>query len=55
MIQISGEKGQVVVGKDEDLYSRTLRAKRLNWIAIDPRRRRTCFPLRRHRTVFSGS
>ena len=26
---------QVVVGSGDELFSRTLRAKRLNWIAID--------------------
>jgi tRNA-specific 2-thiouridylase len=33
VIQINGEKGQVVVGKDEDLYTRTLRAHRVNLIS----------------------
>ena len=35
MLEIRGDKRQVVVGSGDDLYSRTLRAKRLNWIAID--------------------
>jgi tRNA-specific 2-thiouridylase len=34
VIQINGEKGQVVVGKDEDLYTRTLRARRVNLISV---------------------
>jgi tRNA-specific 2-thiouridylase len=35
VIQIKGDAGQVVVGNSEDLYSRTLRAKRANLIAVD--------------------
>ena len=35
VIQISGANKQVVVGGDEHLYSRTLRAKRVNLIAVD--------------------
>jgi tRNA-specific 2-thiouridylase len=35
VIQISGASKQVVVGGDEHLYSRTLRAKRTNLIAVD--------------------
>src|SRR5215510_7789032 len=35
VIQIKGDSGQVVVGSNEDLYSRTLRAKRINLIAVD--------------------
>jgi tRNA-uridine 2-sulfurtransferase len=35
VIQISGASKQVVVGGDEHLYSRTLRAKRVNLIAVD--------------------
>jgi tRNA-uridine 2-sulfurtransferase len=34
VIQINGEKGQVMVGKDEDLYTRTLRARRVNLISV---------------------
>jgi tRNA-specific 2-thiouridylase len=34
VIQLNGEKHQVVVGPGEELLSRTLRAKRLNWISI---------------------
>lgn len=35
VIQINGDKRQVVVGDGEQLYSRTLRARKLNWIAVD--------------------
>src|SRR5215470_10836083 len=35
VIQINGERGQVVVGNNEDLYSKTLRAKRVNLIAVE--------------------
>jgi len=35
VIQISGAQKQVVVGSDEHLYSRTLRAKRVNLISVD--------------------
>src|SRR5579863_1105844 len=35
VIQISGADKQVVVGGEEALYSRTLRAKRVNLIAVD--------------------
>jgi tRNA-specific 2-thiouridylase len=35
VIQISGANKQVVVGGEENLYSRTLRAKRINLIAVD--------------------
>jgi len=35
VIQISGEKKQVVVGSDKDLYSRSLRARRVNLISVD--------------------
>lgn len=34
VIQISGANKQVVVGRDEELYSRTLRARRTNLISI---------------------
>jgi tRNA-uridine 2-sulfurtransferase len=34
VIQIKGDAGQVVVGNSEDLYSTTLRAKRVNLIAV---------------------
>jgi tRNA-specific 2-thiouridylase len=34
VIQIKGDTRQVVVGKQEDLYSRSLRAHRVNFIAI---------------------
>ena len=35
VLQIRGDKREVVVGAGEDLLSHTLRAKRMNWIAID--------------------
>ena len=35
MIQISGAQKQVVVGGDEHLYSRTLRARRTNLISVE--------------------
>ncbi|MBV9146022.1 MAG: tRNA 2-thiouridine(34) synthase MnmA [Acidobacteria bacterium] len=35
VIGIRGNQRQVVVGGDDDLRSRTLRARRLNWIAFD--------------------
>jgi len=35
VLGISGQKRQVLVGDDRDLWSNTLRATRLNWIAID--------------------
>jgi len=35
VIQISGADKQVVVGSDEHLYSRTLRARRVNMISLD--------------------
>ena len=35
VIQISGANKQVIVGGDEHLYSRTLRAKRVNLISMD--------------------
>jgi tRNA-specific 2-thiouridylase len=35
VIQIKGDAGQIVVGNSEDLYSRTLRAKRVNLIAVE--------------------
>ena len=35
VVEIRGDKRQVVVGGGEELLSRTLRAKRMNWIAID--------------------
>src|SRR5207237_3775760 len=34
VIQISGANKQVIVGGDENLYSRTLRAKRVNLISV---------------------
>jgi tRNA-specific 2-thiouridylase len=35
VIQISGADKQVIVGSDEHLYSRTLRARRVNLISVD--------------------
>jgi tRNA-specific 2-thiouridylase len=35
VIQISGASKQVIVGGEENLYSRTLRARRVNLIAVD--------------------
>src|SRR5215471_17535326 len=35
VLEIRGDKRQVVVGGADELLSQTLRAKRLNWIAID--------------------
>ncbi len=35
VLEIRGDQRQVVVGGDEDLYSHTVRARNVNWIAID--------------------
>ncbi|HMK23655.1 MAG TPA: tRNA 2-thiouridine(34) synthase MnmA [Terriglobales bacterium] len=35
VIQIKGATGQVVVGNDEELYSRTLTARRVNLVAVE--------------------
>jgi tRNA-specific 2-thiouridylase len=35
VLQINGEKRQVTVGAEDQLYSRTLRANRVNWIATE--------------------
>jgi tRNA-specific 2-thiouridylase len=35
VIQIKGDQRQVVVGNQEDLYSRTLRARRVNLVAVN--------------------
>jgi len=35
VIQIKGATGEVVVGRDEELYSKTLRTRRVNLIAVD--------------------
>jgi tRNA-uridine 2-sulfurtransferase len=35
VLEIRGDKRQVVVGGPDELLSRTLRAKRMNWVAID--------------------
>jgi tRNA-specific 2-thiouridylase len=34
VIQVAGEKNQVVVGAEEQLYTRTMRLRDLNWISI---------------------
>jgi tRNA-specific 2-thiouridylase len=39
VIQINGADKQVVVGGDEHLYSRTLRARRINLISVDDLRK----------------
>jgi tRNA-uridine 2-sulfurtransferase len=41
VIEVNGERRQVVVGRDEDLWSRSLRARDMNWIAIDEVREST--------------
>jgi tRNA-specific 2-thiouridylase len=48
VLEIRGDKHQVVVGAREDLLSHTLRAKRINWIAIDELREpiRVCAKIR---------
>src|SRR5208337_1316043 len=35
VIQINGDQRQVVVGNQEELYSRTLRARRVNLVSVD--------------------
>src|ERR1700687_4823343 len=35
VIQIKGDQRQVIVGNQEDLYSRTLRARRVNLVAVE--------------------
>jgi len=35
VIQIKGDSRQVIVGNQEELYSRTLHAGRVNWISVD--------------------
>ena len=50
MIQIKGDSRQVVVGSGEELYSRTLRARKVNLIAVDDLRERTRVAVKiRHR------
>ena len=48
VIQISGGNKQVVVGGEENLYSRTLRARRINLISVDELRKpmRVCVKIR---------
>jgi tRNA-specific 2-thiouridylase len=47
VLEIRGDKRQVVVGAGEELLSRTLRAKKMNWIAIDDLRE----PMRVHAKI----
>jgi tRNA-uridine 2-sulfurtransferase len=35
VIEVNGARRQVVVGSDDELWSRTLRARDVNWIALD--------------------
>jgi tRNA-specific 2-thiouridylase len=35
VLEIKGDKRQVVVGAGDELYTKTMRVKRLNWIAIE--------------------
>ncbi len=35
VLQIKGDRRQVVVGPGEELFSKTLRASKLNWISVD--------------------
>jgi tRNA-specific 2-thiouridylase len=50
VVEIRGDKRQVVVGGADELLSQTLRAKRLNWIAIDDLREPTRVSVKiRHR------
>jgi tRNA-specific 2-thiouridylase len=35
VLEIRGDKHEVVVGSGDELFSRTVRAQRVNWIAID--------------------
>jgi tRNA-specific 2-thiouridylase len=35
VLELKGDKKQVVVGSGEELYTKTMRVKRLNWISID--------------------
>ena len=50
VIQIKGDSRQVVVGSGEELYSRTLRARKVNLIAVDDLRERTRVAVKiRHR------
>jgi tRNA-specific 2-thiouridylase len=47
VIELRGDKHQVVVGNNDELLTRTLRAKRMNWIAIDELRE----PMRVHAKI----
>jgi tRNA-uridine 2-sulfurtransferase len=44
VIQVNGAEKQVIVGRDEELWSRTLIARNLNWIAVEDLRE----PMRVH-------
>lgn len=48
VIEVNGEKRQVIVGRDEELWSRTLRANKLNWISVENLREpmRVCVKIR---------
>jgi tRNA-specific 2-thiouridylase len=35
VLEIRGDSREVIVGRDDELFSRTLHARRVNWIAID--------------------
>ena len=47
VLELRGDKKQVVVGGNDELQTRTLRAKRMNWIAIDDLRA----PMRVHAKI----
>ena len=47
VLKIDGERGQVTVGGNDDLLSRTLMAHKMNWIAIDELRE----PIRVHAKI----
>ena len=50
VIQIKGDTGQVVVGNSQELYSKTLRTRRVNLIAVEHLKERMCVTVKiRHR------
>src|SRR6266403_2299362 len=50
VIQIKGDAGQVVVGNSQELYSKTLRTRRVNLIAVEHLKERMCVTVKiRHR------
>ncbi len=51
VVEIRGDQRQVVVGSGDDLLSTTLRARRLNWIAISGLGNRLGEPLRVHAKI----